>query len=378
MRIFLEILIISVVFSVSGFAQSTGSFIVIRDVNKESNGGSNATSDFRSEIESALAQEEPCVDTLDEEDINDLIGGARDKEMLDDNGDPNAFLKELGELLGSGYVMGVSATPGPGGSTLYTAFVGDQGKTFARATGTDAKQVAQDIVKQLGSLFPDDCIPHWVGSIEYYYYSSEEKETTDKGTMRASVRNTKRQSTQTMLQVSLIKTIILPPKKGAASARGTVMARVWSRAKSETTKKSETSGEMLCRRPGKNPEWVGFSDMYKEAFAERGAGTDTLPVFIQVDESGNYKITVTTPGMVMLSDGYIGQSVADCNEPKPLPEASPFPNSGEERKTEKGSFSVEGIMNVRNPDRLSGSKTLPDGKTKIQWNLRYVKPKGKK
>ena len=81
---------------------------------------------------------------------------------------------------------------------------------------------------------------------------------------------------------------------------------------------------------------------------------------------------------MLLSDGYIGQSVADCSEPKPLPEASPYPKSGEERKTEKGSFSVEGIMNAKNPDQFSGAKTLPDGKTKIQWNLRYVKPKGKK
>ena len=48
-----------------------------------------------------------------------------------------------------------------------------------------------------------------------------------------------------------------------------------------------------------------------------------------------------------------------------------------EQKMDASGFDVTGKANSKNPDSLSGSKTLPDGKTKITWNLKLVKPKKK-
>ncbi|MEK7725517.1 MAG: hypothetical protein AAB336_14285, partial [Acidobacteriota bacterium] len=152
MRILFGILIISLLLFVSNFAQSQkGSSIVIHDTTSKANGGENATQNLRNEIESALEKEKPCVETMDDQDIRDALQDERERELLE-GGDSTEALKNLGNKMGSGYVMSVSAMPGPNGSTVYTVFVMDSqtAKTIARETGTDPKQMADKLMKQLG------------------------------------------------------------------------------------------------------------------------------------------------------------------------------------------------------------------------------------
>ena len=159
-----------------------GSSIVIHDNTSQANGGENATSNLRKEIASALNREKPCADLMDDQDIRNILESEREKNLLE-GADPQQVLTDIANLMGASYAMSVSATPGPGGSTSYTVFVMDPqtAKTIARQTGSDPKQMADNIVKQLGSSLPDDCKPHWVGEVKYEYSSNETKVTNDAG-----------------------------------------------------------------------------------------------------------------------------------------------------------------------------------------------------
>ncbi len=369
------ILMLVLAFS-SQLAQSqTGSSIVIHDNTSKANGGENATSNLRSEIESALNREKPCVDIMDDQDIRNIIESEREKNLLE-GGDPDQVLKDIGNLMGASYVMSVSAMPGAGGTTSYTAFVMNPqtGTTVARQTGTDAKQIAESIVKQLGSTMADNCKPHWVGEVKYQYTSNETKVITDKGAAHAATRNTSRTKTETYSSQNSIVATLLPPKPGNDVSANKTMARVWMRSKILSEKKHITSGEVYCRPKGGSLYWTSYSLNYSEIFTQSGGGSDNLPVSISLDNDGNYKIFVPTPSGTLLSKIEINRSESSCDkENPPTNDAQSMP----EQKIDASGFDVSGKTDAKNRDSLSGSKTTPDGKTTITWNLRLVKPKKK-
>lgn len=361
----------------SPFAQAQkGSSIVIHDNTSPANGGENATSALRKEIASAFNREKPCVDLMDDEDIRNIIESEREKDLLE-GADPQQVLTDIANLMGASYAMSVSSTPGPGGSTSYTVIVMDPqtAKTIARQTGSDPKQMADNIVKQLGSSLPDDCQPHWVGEVKYEYSSNETKTTNDAGAMHASTRNTKRSSTVTYSAQNNIVATLLPPKPGSPVSSGKTMARVWMRSKIIGELKQETAGEVYCRLKGQNPVWKGYNLNYSETTTQLGGGADNLPVSISIDSEGNYKIFVKTPGGTLLGKFETNRSESGCTtDNPPVKSAVSMP----EQKLDASGFDVTGKTDAKNRDSLSGSKTLPDGKTKITWNLKLVKPKSKK
>ena len=352
-----------------------GSSIVIHDNTSPANGGENATSDLRKELTAALNREKPCVDLMDDQDIRNLLESEREKNLLE-GGDPQQVLTDIANLMGASYAMSASATPGPGGTT-YTVFVMDPqtGKTMARQTGSDPKQMAENIVKQLGSSLPDDCQPHWVGVVKYDYTSNETKVTHDAGAMHASTRNTKRSSTVSYSAQNNIVATLLPPKPGSPVSASKTMARVWMRSKIIAEKKQETVGEVYCRMKGENPSWKGYNLTYSETTTQTGGGADNLPVSISLDSDGNYKIVVKTPGGTLLGKFETNRSETSCGpQNPPTKEALSIP----EQKMDASAFDVTGKTDTKSRDTLAGSKTMPDGKTKISWQLRLVKPKGKK
>ncbi len=368
--------ITAVLFLCSGIALGqNGTSIVIHDNTSPANGGENATADLRKEIESALNRDEPCTDLLDDEDIRNVIESEREKNLLE-GGDPQQVLTDIGNLMGASYVMSVSATPGPGGNSTYTVFVMDPktATTVARQTGTDAKQIANNIVGQMGAALPDNCKPHWVGEVKYQYSSNETKTTKDAGAMHAGTRNTKRNTTETYTAQSSIVATLLPPKPGSNVSASKTIARVWMRMKTVSEKKQETVGEVYCRLKGQNPTWKGYNMTYTETMTQSGGGADNLPVHISLDNEGNYKIVVSSPSGVMLGKFETDRSESSCGKEK-APEKNAI--SMEEQKIDASGFDVSGKTGPKNRDSLAGSKTMPDGKTKITWNLRLVKPKTK-
>lgn len=369
-------LLILLLFFLPLLAQSqTGSSIVIHDNTSPANGGENATSNLRSEIEAALNREKPCVDIMDDQDIRDVLESEREKNLLE-GGDPQQVLTDIGTLMGASYVMSVSATPGAGGST-YTVFVMNPktGTTIARQTGTDAKDIAKSIVGQLGSSLPDNCKPHWVGEVKYEFNWNETKTTNDEGAAHASTRNTKRTKTDTYTAKNSIVAMLLPPVPGSEVSAGKTMARVWMRSSIVSEKKQETIGEIWCREKGQNPKWKGYSMKYSETFTQSGGGAGTLPVTISLDSDGNYRIVVITPSGTLLSKFESSRTESGCSsENKPTDNAQSMP----EQKIDASSFDASGKTNAKSRDSLSGSKTSPDGKTTITWNLKLVKPKDKK
>jgi len=313
---------------------------------------------------------------MDDDDIRNIIESERQKELLEGS-DPQAVLTQIGNLVGASYVMSVSAIPGNAGGTVYTAVVMDPktGQTIARQTGTDAKQIAESIVKQLGSGLSDNCKPHWLGEVKYVFVWNETKLTHDEGAAHASTRNTKRTKTDTYSATNTITATLLPPQASGNVSDGSTMARVWMRSKIIAEKRQETTGEIWCREPGKNPQMKSYFLTYSEITTQIGGGADNLPVNISVDKDGNYKIYVSTPGGTMLTKIEKVRKETGCNPQKPdSKDAQSFP----EQKMDASGFDVSGKTDPKNRDVLSGSKTMPDGKTTITWNLRLVKPKEKK
>jgi len=369
--LFILLLIFLPLFAIS----QKGSSLVIHDNTTAANGGENATANLRNEITSALNREKPCVDIMDDEDIRNVIESEREKNLLE-GGDPQQVLTDIAKLMGASYVMSTSATPSAGGTT-YTVLVMDPqtSKTIARQTGTDAKQIAESIVKQLGSSLPDNCQPHWVGEVKYVFTWNETKTTHDEGAAHASTRNTKRTKTDIYSAQNTIVATLMPPQPGSAVSASKSMARVWMKSKIISEKKQETVGEIWCREPGKNPQLKGYNLVYSETTTQLGGGADNLPVSVSVDNDGNYKISVKTPSGTLLTKIETSRKESGCSPEKPpTNDAQSYP----EQKMDASGFDVSGKTDAKNPDVLSGSKTMPDGKTTISWNLRLVKPKEKK
>lgn len=352
-----------------------GSSIVIHDNTSQANGGENSTSDLRKEIASALNREKPCVDLMDDQDIRNVLESEREKNLLE-GGDPQQVLTDIANLMGASYVMSVSATRGSGGSTSYSVFVMDpkSGNTIARQTGTDAKQIAGNLVGQLGPSLPDNCKPHWVGVVMYTYTSDEVNVTHDAGAMHAGTRNTKRTSTVTYSAHNSIVATLLPPKPGSEVSATKTIARVWMRSKIIGETKHETAGEVYCRLKGENPRWKGYSLTYSETTTQTGGGADNLPVHISIDSEGNYKITVNTPSGTLIGKFESNRSETSCSPDNPPTKTAV---SMPEQKLDASGFDVTGKTDAKSRDSLAGSKTMPDGKTKITWQLRLVKPKPK-
>lgn len=351
------------------------STIVIHDSTAATAGGENATSGFRSELKTVLEREKPCVETMDDKDLRDAIQDERERALLE-GGDSTETLTAIGEKLGSGIVVSVKSLPAGGSAQLSAfAFNTKTGQTIARVMGdsSSAQQLAENLVRQIGSNLTDQCRPHWTGTITFESVMSETKTKTDAGAMRTNSRNTRRSLTETAELSSVIKASLLPPD--SEQALNSPKARVSNRMRSIMIRDSTTSGEILCRVPGRNPFWKGFSEQYKETTSQLGQGTDTMPVFISIDDDGTYSIKVTAPGGTLYGKFETSRTSATCGDtlPEPSKESKPLPDG----RFEATSFDANGKAGSSKPDHLAGSQTWPGGYTKVTWNLRLVKPKRK-
>ncbi|MDM7921534.1 MAG: hypothetical protein QUS14_04465 [Pyrinomonadaceae bacterium] len=365
--------IASITLTVFSQGQNKASSIVIHDNTSAANGGENATDGLRSRFNSALQREKPCVETMNDQDIRDAIQDERERELLE-GGDPDAALRAIGERMGASLVMSVQAMPGPGGTTVYSAFVMDSrtGRTVARATRSE-NDVAESLVRQLGPYLTDTCKPHWTGTIRYNNDFNETKQETDGGPAHSTWRNVTREKTLTSKAFTMIKATFLPPAAGDST--GSQKARVVHRVQYNAEQKETTSGETRCREPGKNPYFTNFSQDYSEIMTQLGQGVETTPVFITIDDDGTYTIKVNAPAGTMLGKIETSRSYTGCPSEKkdPTNETIPMP----EGRFTGTSFEAEGKVDPKNRSVLAGTQTSPDGKTKITWNLRLVRPKGK-
>lgn len=359
-----------------GVGQQKSSSIVIHDNTSAANGGENATAGLRSQFESALARDKPCVETMDDQDLRDAIQDERERALLE-GGDSQAALTAIGNRLGSSLVASVKAMPGPGGTTVYSAFVINTktSSTIARAIGSEG-EVAESLAKQIASYLADTCKPHWTGTITYVATFNETKTTTDQGAAHAARKNTKRTNTNITNIETTIKVNLLPPESGADTAGvGSPRATVTHRNSFTGTKRSVSSGEVRCREPGKNPYFTGFSEEYEETTTRLGQGTDTRQVAIAVNSDGTYSVRVNAPGGQTIGSFTTTRKNTGCPLDTPLPtiEMVEIPPG----KFDPTSFEAYGKVDPNNKDQISGTQTSPDGRTKITFNLRLVRSKGK-
>ncbi|HMS09399.1 MAG TPA: hypothetical protein PKE66_07940, partial [Pyrinomonadaceae bacterium] len=168
---------------------------------------------------------------------------------------------------------------------------------------------------------------------------------------------------------------LLPPEQGAdAAGLGSPRARVMHRSQFTGTKRSVTTGEVRCREPGKNPYFKGFSEEYSETTTTLGQGSDTRPVAIAVNSDGTYSIRVTAPGGESIGKFETTRNETGCaNVPPPKTDVVSMPPG----KFNGTSFEAYGKVDPKNKDQISGTQTSPDGRTKITFDLRLVRPKAK-
>lgn len=362
------------VIELHGQSQQRSSSIVIHDMTPAGGGGEKATENLRNAIKSELERQKPCVETMDDQDLRDAIQDERERAWLE-GGDSNATLQEIGNRLGAGLVMTVKAMPSGGGSTSYNVTVLNT-KTVSTVTheaGSNVEQIAQNLVRALGPYLADNCKPHWIGTINYVYMLNETRTANDEGAAHATRRNVKRVNTQSSNMTSTIKATLIKPADGESVS--SPKARVMQRVQTTFVKSSDSSGEERCREPGKNPYFKGFSEKYSETTTMLSQGTDTMPVFISIDSDGSYSIKVTAPGGVLYGKVETSRSVSGCKSD--VPETTKDAQSLPEGKTAATSFDAEGKTDPKNTDVLSESQTYPDGRTKITWSLRLVRPKQK-
>lgn len=354
-------------------AEQKSSSLVIHDTTTAAAGGEKATESFRNSFKSALEREKPCVETFDDQDLRDAISDERERELME-GGEGDAAIRAIGDKLNSRYVLAVQAMAGPGGTTVFSAFVMDTktGKSIARRMGSES-EVANGLVGDIGSHLADNCKPHWIGTVKWVYEMNETKTTEDGGAAHATRRNVKRKNTQISKMENKITASLLEPATGAD--KNSPQARVAHRTIFNVVKSSQTSGEQLCREPGKNPYYKGFSEEYSETVTQVGRATDTTPVTIEIAGDGKYTIRIVAPGGTIIGKINTRESHATCadSEPTPAINVREFPES----KLQSTSVAVEGKTDPKNPTSLTGTKTLPDGRTTITWSLRLVKPKGK-
>ncbi len=371
----IALLVIAAVFGVEVFSQGQqkSSSIFVHDNTAAADGGEKATSGLRSRIESELQREKPCVEMLDDQDFRDAINDERDRELLE-GGDSTAALKAIGDRFATRLVASVKAMPGPGGATIYSAFVMDTStaRSISRSVGSE-QEVAESLVKDIAAHLADQCKPHWVGSIILESISNQTKSTDDEGTAHATRIHVKRNISETSNFTILIKASLKPP--AGNESVNSPKADVIHRTNFTYTKNARTQGETRCRERGRNPYYTGFNESITNTTTMIGQGTDLMPVFIAIASDGSYTISVTAPKGVIYGKEEKTVTYSGCPSEKkePTNEATSLPDG----VLQSTSFEVEGKVDPRNKDQLSGSISLPDGKTKITWSLRMVKPKGK-
>ncbi len=354
-------------------AQGSASSVYVQDMTTSANGGTGKAQAAADRLQQALTDANSCVETSDNQDVKDAIADERDRS-LQEGGDPSARLQEIGKMVGADILIGIQALPAPGGGTQYSAFAMDarSARTIARAMGSE-DQVVKSMVSQLGGAFASSCKPHWVGTVNFTGSSVETKTTKDGGPMHAARRNVSRARTVTFDAHATMTAHLLPPSP-ATKTLNSPMARVVHSVTTVSRTEQTVGGEERCRLPGRNPYWEGFSESYSETVTMKGRATGTSPVFILIDSDGKYSIRVTVPGGESIGSIAVDKSPSQAcgakgERDKDLQSAPPgtFDASG---------FDAEGKVDPARKDTLAGSSSSPDGKTRMNWNLRLVKPKG--
>lgn len=369
-------LLFSSVILTAAAAHAQASSVYIQDNTPAGRSASaDPTKSVRSKIASAITDAYPCAETTDQQDVKDAIDDERNKNLQEDGG-PDERLKEIGKMVGANILIGVQLVSGSGDSAIYSAFAmnSQSATTVARSMGT-ADQVAKGLTQQLSGSFSTNCKPHWVGTLNYTASISETNTIRDGGPMMTFRRNVKRTKTVSMNGQTTMTASLLPPGSGT-KADNSPMARVSQIISTTNKTESNSSGEQYCRVRGQNPYWTGFSESYSETVVQSGRGSGTSPVFILIDSDGHYTIRVTVPGGMATTavsterhpSNPCGGTEAEPTADALTPDPTPFDASG---------FDAEGDVDPRNKDTLSGSYSTPDGKSRMSWNLRLVKPRGK-
>ena len=372
----LAMLFIAVPFAAEGLSQKASS-IVIRDSTSAVNGGANATSSLRNAIESALIRENPCLETTNDQVIEDALQDERDRVGWE-GGDSSEALKAIADRIDSDLAMSVKALPGPNGSVIYSAFAINMktATSIARESGGSGseQEIADKLARSIAPYTTKTCKPHWVGTIVYYYSKEETKQKTDDGRAYEGRRNVTRELTATTKMTTIIKATLRPPIEGKSVTSPT--ANVSHRVRYFYTRISKYSGQQRCRLPGKSTFWKDFSEAEEEITTKIGEGRGIMPVFIVFDRDEAYTIRVNAPKGTMLGKVEFKSQLADCGEAPPPP-TSEAKNLDEGELSATG-FEATGKIEAKNRTSLSGQQTLADGKTKIEWKLRLVGPMEKK
>ena len=375
----------------AAFPQGGARSVFIHSAAKPGGGAPTIATYLAGQIAKGLMSQFPCVDQMDDEGARALLNLERERQLLGvDTGD--AALQAIAGALGANYLVYVNATTLPNGQTVVSAKVIDlrtarpvANRIAPPAAGDNAldaaESVAQSLMQDLAAVFKGQCQPHWTGtfSIAFEQKSGSSKKSFDRGGAEAiNITTNRAQSTRLL---NLIEGILQPMSLGSEDLHRP-KARVTHKFQYHDELTSSASFSQLCRGGGSH--YVSANRKESDITEETGQNATEETVYIGVDPGrGTFEISSQFPAITTQSRHESNLTPASCtgqaqnkqevstSEGSPLSEAYRAANS----------LSINGKIDPANPDYLTGSKVsgdLENGQTTIRWNLRLVKPKGRK
>lgn len=338
----------------------------------------------------------PCVDQLSDSDLAALIGLERMKELLGAEREGQTLderLKEIAGAVGARYAVSFTATTLPNGQIVISAVMFDTqtGKMVANrleqsGSGKNkldaADSVAKSLLQDLSNMFKNKCEPHWTGTISFAYKQEKADNRTLFERGGGNAKDITTNVTESTLTANIVEAVLQPMTQGFEGTKKT-MARVVRRFEYRYRYIRKQTLSVTCRAPGQNTRWRETTAENSEITDERGEKTAAMPVWVYVDSSGNFEISVEIPALTtQWRTENKNAPAGGCENPEPsimLLNGEDSPLSG--GYTEAGSRRISGQTDPKNPDVLSGSEVtgdLENGQTTIKWNLRLVKPNQKK
>jgi len=333
-----------------------------------------------------------CIDYASMADIKAAHKAEQEGELLGKETNEE-LLENLINLYNSRYVLTIVTLTHPNGQMTSSVRVVDRatGKTVAEGSTSPAEgeaafenvpALAENILGQLSSRFPNQCQDRWVGTITTNTkreHRSEQDHSEPAGSWPGQPPGPVNTSTHAIHDTTTDRVeVTLQPLALGNEGADRPMARVVRTFEMRMRRNTTSLTWIKC-----GPFGVGQPNPMRQAnreqshlIVERGQASSKEKVTVLLDrESGRYTIEVRYPSVVKKRREERRDSNPG-NRCQPVPQSSSA--DGEEKPLPSTLFiKVSGQVDPANPNVLAGTEvtgSLEGGQTMKQWNLRLVRP----
>jgi hypothetical protein len=351
-----------------------------------------AASSLENQLYTDLFNKYKCIDMMDRSNVEALIEYQRMKDLL--GGEPNEqLLSQLGGAIGARYVINVSVTQLPNG-TFYMRVVVIDSATAKPISMRDAPPVSEaganavidslraQILADMASRLDGKCDEHWTGSITFNYKYEKNETRTSSGIASIADYANARTTSENDEKASDQITVTLQPMSLGMNGSLRPRARITRSFDYHRIVKYETKMQVRCRPRGGNSYLRNTVDKRSETMYESGSANAVTGVYIYIFEDGRYQVRIDKLPEVVTkwTRDDNEQRPGGCEDPPAVISSSSGENSVWAGSYKHAGADIEGRVDPKHPDDLSGTLTLGNESSGIQvvtWNLKRVRPKAR-